>query len=158
MIIDEKGRLFGKVSVVDIFIILVVIGGAVFAVRTFGNKTITESTSRDIVLTFFAEDVYDFVAENISEGDMFQDEINDVNVGRIKKVTLSDGYKYVQNKDNEIVKAYMEGRKYVEVAVDAKGQVNQNGVLIGGRHYEVGSYVTMRLGSSKISGVIASVE
>lgn len=61
-IIDSKGRLFGKLNVIDLLtaIILLVVVGAV-AMRLFGNKAIQSVTQPDIKIR------YEVICEDIPE-------------------------------------------------------------------------------------------
>jgi len=64
--IDEKGRLFGKLNLIDLLVVLVIIAGvAAVGMKMFGNKAVETVTSQKVTLTYevVCEDVPDHVAD-----------------------------------------------------------------------------------------------
>ena len=69
-LIDEKGRLFGKVNLIDLAVILVVIvAAAALAMKFFGNDAVEAVTSPKVSITYevVCEDVPLSVAEYCTE-------------------------------------------------------------------------------------------
>ncbi|NLC69017.1 MAG: DUF4330 family protein [Clostridiaceae bacterium] len=71
MLIDEKGRLFGKINVVDFVVIAVI----VLAVLGVGYKLLSSSTilfkkAEIFEIVFYNEVLINEVADSINEGDM----------------------------------------------------------------------------------------
>lgn len=64
--IDEKGRLFGKVNLIDLLVVLIVIAAvAAVGMKLFGNKAVETVTSQKVTLTYevVCEDVPEHVAD-----------------------------------------------------------------------------------------------
>lgn len=69
-LIDEKGRLFGKVNLIDLAVILViVVAVAALAMKFFGNDVVESVTSPKVTITYqvVCEDVPQSVAEYCTE-------------------------------------------------------------------------------------------
>jgi len=65
-ILDEKGRLFGKLNLIDLVVVLIIIVGvAAVGMKLFGNKAVETVTSQKVTLTYevVCEDVPEHVAE-----------------------------------------------------------------------------------------------
>ena len=65
-LIDEKGRLFGKLNLIDLaVVVIVVVAVAAVAMKVFGNKAVSAVTSQQVKLTYevVAEDVPQHVAD-----------------------------------------------------------------------------------------------
>ena len=65
-IIDEKGRLFGKVNLIDLAVVLIlVVAVAAVGMKLFGNKAVSAATSQQVTLTYevVAQDVPQHVAD-----------------------------------------------------------------------------------------------
>lgn len=65
-VIDEKGRLFGKLNLIDLaVVVIVVVAVAAVAMKVFGNKAVSAVTSQQVKLTYevVAEDVPQHVAD-----------------------------------------------------------------------------------------------
>ena len=59
-IIDEKGRLFGKVNLIDLVVVLIlVVAVAAVGMKLFGNKAVSAATSQQVTLT------YEVVAQDV---------------------------------------------------------------------------------------------
>ena len=78
-LIDEKGRLFGKINLIDLMVILLLLGA--IPIFYFGYKIYTEEVKVEQQAEFFVEEVYcKFVgltskdAESITVGDKEMDE------------------------------------------------------------------------------------
>ena len=68
--IDEKGRLFGKLNLIDLLVVLVIIAGvAAVGMKFFGNDAVEAVTSQKVTLTYevVCEDVPENVAKYCSE-------------------------------------------------------------------------------------------
>lgn len=65
-LIDEKGRLFGKLNLIDLaVVVIVVVAVAAVAMKVFGNKAVSAVTSQQVTLTYevVAQDVPQHVAD-----------------------------------------------------------------------------------------------
>lgn len=65
-IIDEKGRLFGKVNLIDLAVVLIlVVAVAAVGMKLFGNQAVSAVTSQQVTLTYevVAQDVPQHVAD-----------------------------------------------------------------------------------------------
>ena len=65
-VIDEKGRLFGKLNLIDLaVVVIVVVAVAAVAMKVFGNQAVSAVTSQQVKLTYevVAEDVPQHVAD-----------------------------------------------------------------------------------------------
>ena len=65
-VIDEKGRLFGKLNLIDLaVVVIVVVAVASVAMKVFGNQAVSAVTSQQVKLTYevVAEDVPQHVAD-----------------------------------------------------------------------------------------------
>jgi len=75
--IDDKGKLFGKISIIDILVVCLILGGIAGAYYKFGrSNTISPFVKPDrIEMTFFTEDVVEFVGAGIKAGDLVKDRV-----------------------------------------------------------------------------------
>lgn len=69
-IIDEKGKLFGLINIVDLIIILVLIFAIVFGAKRYFTKPDESQMMKKANLTFEVQDVRDMTVSMIHEGDM----------------------------------------------------------------------------------------
>lgn len=139
-LIDEKGRLFGKVSLIDIFVLLfaLVMAFAVY-LRFFSNETTSLRADSDtFTYTVKVEGVRQWTVDGFHEGDKMWDSDHDTYIGTITSVrsepstgeyTLVDGTSKIATR----------GDRYdVYLTVEAEGLIS-NGRYYASRTYEVGA-------------------
>ena len=148
-IIDRNGRLFGKISVIDVLVIGVVLVMAA-ALYFKSNQTHTGGTISEQVITFQvrAQGVDDFVADDILVGDSLYDknynsgsqglgEITEVVVERTPGTKLAD-------KLTDGTAALLEADNTVDLLITVKGR----GLITDGR-YSINRVYDLGINSSR---------
>ena len=153
MIIDSKGKLFGKVSVVDIVIVLIV----VLAVAFVGYKYTRSGTSNalfnkteDVQITFYAELVNDFTAAAIQNGDPVLDYIQSTVIGHVSDVKTGKSILFGVDAKGQQVTTTREGYSSITITVDGKGILGSNGLTILGNTYDIGQTLTIKAGKTQM--------
>lgn len=92
MIIDKKGKLFGKLSIIDLLIVVVVIGAiAGFAYKITKSNAVTPFTKTDqLEMILSTDDVESFVLGSIHEGDIVKDRVSNVVLGTLQSIEYGD--------------------------------------------------------------------
>lgn len=138
--IDEKGRLFGKLNLFDLLVILLVVAGLIGMSTRLVTKTATEKQYRSGVSQIEVLNVPEYVADSFKVGDvLYEKEIELGTVTAVEKVPytsvelLNDGtYQEVEHALNFTVKMTVEtDRMLVE---DTGINVNTQEWLSGTRH------------------------
>ena len=75
-LMDKNGRLFGKISVIDVVVVLVVLvmAAALYVKNTSLSHTSTRVTNTPITYQVTAYNVRQYVADAIQEGDLLYDQ------------------------------------------------------------------------------------
>ena len=101
--IDEKGRLFGKVNIVDLIIVIIVLAAAVFiGMRLFGPESEIANT-QNVRITMFCEETPDFVADQLEAGSEAWDAENQVTLGTLVDWTLGDSKSAVTGMSLDVI-------------------------------------------------------
>ncbi len=149
MIIDNKGKLFGKISVIDIVIVLVVVLAVAFVGYKFvksGTTNTVFNKAQDVKITFYVEETNDFAAASINVGDNVVDFIQSTTVGHVTKVEKAPSVAFSPSADGRLVKATKEGYASVKVTVEGKGILGSNGLTISGNDYLIGQNYNIKVG------------
>ncbi|MBQ3181590.1 MAG: DUF4330 domain-containing protein [Clostridia bacterium] len=139
MIIDKKGKLFGKISIIDICVILVIIVGilgAYFTVSTLNsgklsdNSKLALNSSSPLVsatVTFEVKGVRAMTKDALCEGDEVYETEDNKFIGTISKVTSKPAEsEYIAN-DGTFYKAVIPEKYDVQIFVDVSGKNTQTG-------------------------------
>lgn len=139
MIIDKKGKLFGKVSIIDICVILIIIVGILGAYITFStlnsgklndnSKLALNSTSPTIsaTVTFEVKGVRSMTKDGIRVGDEVYDTKDNKFIGTISKVTSKPAQKEYTGNDGKFYKAVIPEKYDIEIYVDVTGKNTNTG-------------------------------
>lgn len=121
MIIDKKGKLFGKVSIIDVLIIVVIIGAiGGFAYKVTKSNTITPFTKTDnIEIILSVDDVDSFVSKSINVGDIVKDRVNNVVLGTLESVDFGDAR--IQGIDDKGQITVSSRPDHISVKIKVKG-------------------------------------
>ncbi|MEF9971822.1 MAG: DUF4330 domain-containing protein, partial [Oscillospiraceae bacterium] len=66
--IDKNGKLFGKINLIDLIIVLIVLALVAFVALKFVGGRNNTDTLTPISMSFYADEIPDFVAANLKEG------------------------------------------------------------------------------------------
>jgi len=156
MILDSKGKLFGKISIVDVLIVLVVIG----AIAGVGYK-LTKSdigvgnalAKQDkIEISFYADEAPEFAAKAVTKGDLAKDFERNVIFGNVTDVVVGDSVSWASNDKGEIVTSSKKGFSSIKVTVEGDGIFrdgkSSSGVTFGSADFYVGRTTILLVGNS----------
>lgn len=146
-IIDKNGRLFGKVNLIDLLVVLLlIVAVAAVAMKTFGNKAVSAVTSPDVSIT------YQVVCEDVPQA------VADYCEANVGEQLLSSG---------KLLDAYITG---CTAETDEEGHVNLYFTIEGtssysGHTYSMGSQEVrvgmehlVKTSSIECDGIICSLE
>lgn len=147
-----------KFNIVDIIVILIIIAAVALVGMKFSSKDMVSTGSVQYRISFFCEDVPDFAAEIIQEGDSVTDEDKNSALGTIEKVTLGPARTYAATSDGQLKIAPKEGYNSVEVSAIVDAQEFQHGIMVNAAKYGVGHSLTLRMGKAKVYGRVSGLE
>ena len=163
MIIDNNGRLFGKVSIIDLLIIILVFAAVFFLAARYlssGDITIGAGSSlEELEIKFYSEEVNDFVVDAIKIGDSTKEFAQYANFGTVIRVERDDSITWVGDFDGLILPSSKEGHySSVTVTTRVKGRISDVGFELDGTNYFVGKTVIIQIGVAGFQGRISGVE
>lgn len=159
MLLDRQGRLFGKVNIIDLLIVLVVILAVVFfAVKHFDGD-VSVSTGEAVRMEFYAEEVPDYSANAVKIGDPLTDDTGNIHLGVVTDVTVAPAVSYATDDQGNVVVSEKPGYSSIRITGEGNGRIYEHGVIISGSKYGIGHSFTLRAGMGKfwlrVSGISA---
>jgi len=156
--IDKNGKLFGKVSVVDLFVLVAAVAAAVFIGGRMGVKSIVTPQNAEIVsVSFQTEQAADCVVDYLPHGARVMDEAKGVDLGRIIRVDIGEGYDYNPDENGRLVKSSKYGYSCVEITSEVRGVMDERGLWVDGNRYIVGHSMSVVAGDAilfmRVSGI-----
>lgn len=149
MIIDEKGRLFGKFNILDIVVvlaILVVIAGVGYKFLKSNTPTPFRQADR-IETSFFVEEVPDYAAAAIKAGDTVTDRVTGSAFGKVVSVDVQPSVSYAPDQEGHFVRTSKETYRSVRIVVQGEGIWSEKGVTFGNIDYYINKQQEYRFGN-----------
>ena len=163
-IIDRNGRLFGKVSLIDLLVVLVVLILAVALYVKTNHRTITSTSTQNIPITYTVKvtGIRNYLANAIQEGDVVYDldtEDTGGSLGEITKVERLAAERLVEFEDGVIMeKVPIEDSANLILTIKASGIMDGNKFLIN-RIYPLGINANRNLCTTyaQFTGVVTDI-
>lgn len=156
MLIDSKGKLFGKISIVDILIIVVIL----LAIAGVGYKFTRSSLLKqdNLEVEFYVEETPDYAAQAINTGDVIKDITKGSVLGTVTGKTVAPSISFAANSQGQYVASSKQGYDSVKVTATASGKYSQNSVTFDSAEYFIGQSYQLRMGNSAVYGRISSIK
>lgn len=130
-LIDEKGKLFGLINVVDLIVLLLVIVVAAGAYSRFTPETSSagQGELQEIEVKVMLPEVMEFAANSFSVGDELINANNSAYFGQIKDIVIQPISQKVIDEEGQVVLDKSNQRYNATLTVAVQGQVSPTGVV-----------------------------
>ncbi|MEG0875929.1 MAG: DUF4330 domain-containing protein [Oscillospiraceae bacterium] len=156
--IDKNGKLFGKINLIDLIIVLIVLALVAFVALKFVGGRNNTDTLTPISMSFYADEIPDFVAANLKEGASVMDSTEDVTLGTVQSFEVGAPLGYETDTDGEIKSVQRKGYNSVTLTITGQAELSEHGATIGGVLYGVGHTLTIYAGQAKLYIKISAIE
>ena len=150
--IDKNGKLFGKINIIDLLIILVLIAALVF----IGLKVLApdsssgETQSSKVQIGFYAAQVEQGFENVFYEGAPLYEDLTNVSLGELTDWNIETEYQYQVNSEGENVMVEHTNNHFVKLTAEVNGTMASDGLHIGSSLYCVGAHYTIHVGTGKL--------
>jgi len=159
MIIKE-GKLFGKINVIDLAVVIVILlAAAGFALRTMGKSPVRPlaAGTEDIQIEFYQEEAPEFAARAVKIGSPAREARQNADFGRVADIKIDKSVSWVDSDKGAYVKSTKPGYCSVRITMDAKGSFGATGVTIDNSVYYVGNTINLYAGNAVFYGWISDI-
>jgi hypothetical protein len=158
MLIDKKGKLFGKISIVDFVIVLVILAVIAGVYYKFGRGLFADNEkAENMIISLYWEEVPDYVVNSIKVGDIVIEDIQKAEFGHVKDVKVDKSVSWAQTDKGEYVKSTKEGYSSINISVEGKGELSGQGYNIGSYTFYIGKNYVVRIANSMINVRISDI-
>lgn len=162
-LIDEKGRLFGKLNIIDLLIVLIVVGGLVGVgwkmglVKNLGNQTV--SVKKPIV-RIWVKKVSNYTADAIvaSKGDNLSDIKTNETIGKIIDVDVKPSRETAADSTGKWVLSEVPEQKDVFITMEATSSLVNGNVKLSSKDAKVGAELIIKGTKFQATSYVIGVE
>jgi len=143
----SNGKLFGKISVIDVILIAAIIILAIGFIFTRTSDRIQQvigaNTPLEVVIQ--GEGVRQFIVDAIAEGDIMFRYHDRQPLGTVTRVDISPAMEYFHKPDGTVILAEMEERFTIQIVLASVGSIrDQIGYFVNGNdHIAPGSEIAL---------------
>lgn len=124
----KDGKVFGKINILDFFVLLVIVLlviGAILKFGKFNNKT-DESSTQTIEYKIEVKSIREFTINALASGDTVYDYQTGVNIGKITNVEKKPAETYDVAENGEIMKVYNPYRYDIVITIETPGDASKD--------------------------------
>ncbi|MDO5331253.1 MAG: DUF4330 family protein [Bacillota bacterium] len=156
--LDEKGRLFGKINIVDLLIVVVIIAAVAFV----GIKYVLPKDAGptdEIEIQVYIDNTYRFVADQLVEGASVYDGTDKVNMGVCTGWEVHPYYEAVALADSaNPPMREVEEKCTLDLTLNVMGSMGEHGATIDGYLLGNGHTMILYVGDCKVFGAVRSIK
>lgn len=163
--IDKNGKLFGKINIIDLLIILIIIAALVFAVLkatgSIGVETIFNGNqiTQKVRITFYGSYVNDFLPDCLTIGDPVKQYETLLDLGTLTSFSSEPAYDNAFNdQTGEVVKVPKVNYCFLTFTCEAEGELSSTGFKVEDTVFVVGGNYYINIGPSRTACQIKSFE
>ena len=159
MIIDDKGRLFGKISIIDLFAaaVLIMVVLVVYVGLGLGSRPVVTGASQPVQITFFVPALQDFTVNAIEMGARVENDTDGTFMGRVTNIEIGESISFMPDINGREVSSPMEGHSSVTLTSVVDGQLVDGMLLLEGNLYGSGTTIIIWVGKAKMMLQISDI-
>lgn len=156
--IDEKGRLFGKINIIDLAVVVILLAVILGSLYKFGLFSQHTSDVQKVEVTLLLREVSEVTVESLHEGDLLTESTENLPLGIITKKEVHKALKEVPTPDGQLVLAESPNKYDVTLTVEGNLQVVGDQVFIGRRDIKIGRMLNIKTARSLCVPVVIGFE
>lgn len=152
-IIDDKGKVFGIINIIDLLVILLIAGVVGrYAMKSQINPPGVQT--KNIQITLLVKDVREATSGVIKEGDIVRETKTNLVLGKVTKVEVKPADTLVNTADGRVVNYPNPILKDVYVTLVGTGTAGENAVVVGNSEVRIGTQLSVK---TNIYAVVTTV-
>lgn len=157
---DKNGRIAGKISIIDLAVIILIIVAAIgFCIRFMSSTTTAVTSNETFRYVVKINSVREFTVDALKKGGITTDKKSEMTLGEIKDVQVGEAKMQSTTADGHIQWSNLPERYTCMVTIEADGRESEDGYILDDTtELSVGRTVDIVTKYVKTTGEIISVE
>lgn len=160
-LVNEKGRLFGLINIVDLLVLIFIVAicWVAFTKTSIMKKVNVLENKKQYEAQFFVKGVMPLMAEQLKVGDTLLEDSTNTVIGQITDVQITTAKSDVETADGRVVTAENKARNDVVVTTEGLGQFDpQRGLTFANKDWQAGGAIVIKTSKVKFGCNILKVE
>lgn len=150
MVMDQKGKLFGKISIIDLLIlafVIVAVAATAYKFHFSAHKDVNTANGQ-IVYTLKVQGVRDFTANQLAVGDAVYDKESNKEIGEITQIRKEDAEEFVNMADGTFVMQNIPNKYDLYLTIESDARITDEGYFANGTK-QIGAYSNLNVYTQK---------
>ncbi len=154
----KDGKLFGKINLIDLLIVLIILAAIAFVALKIVDKGNDNAQLSQVHISFYADEVPDYVADALENGTSVLDSVENVTIGTVESFEVGAPIGFETDTKGVVQSVVREGYNSVSLSALATGELTEHGITIDGVLYGVGHTLTIYAGKAKMYLKVSGIE
>ncbi|MDD4570857.1 MAG: DUF4330 domain-containing protein [Tepidanaerobacteraceae bacterium] len=154
--IDNKGRFFGLINIIDLLIIILVVA----VIGRFTLKTQQKSAgavTKNIEVVLHVKEVRDATADVIEVGDIVKETKTNAVLGEITNLDVKPSDTIVETADGRVVTYPNPVYKDIYITLIGSGSAGENAIVLGSNEIRVGTALQLKTNMYSVTTTVMSI-
>ena len=157
--LDEKGRLFGKINIIDLTVILVLlVVMAAGGFKLFYVNPEYQPVLKDVKMDLLVQGVRQPTVSAIQVGDRVNEKNSGGYFGTVTDIEVTPAQEFVPTQQGTLVRAELPGRYDIKLTVESQAEITREYVRISGQQIRIGYSPTIRTRIYEVETVVFALE
>ncbi|HHY16559.1 MAG TPA: DUF4330 domain-containing protein [Firmicutes bacterium] len=159
--LDEKGRIFGRVSIIDFAVIIVLVAGAVwFGYSMFARNLKTDVAARqqDTEIVVVTTGIRSTTGEAIAKGGKIFEFKTGACIGEITDVKVEPTHVWLVEGDGKWVMTESKDRVDAFVTIHGTARIGENVITMNGVEIRVGGSLSLKTKFAAFQGYVMTMD
>lgn len=157
-IINEKGKLFGVINIIDLCVLLVVVLIVIGGFKLFGNRWTKVQPNGEVTIQLEVSNIRQATIDGLKIGDVLNYYDDNIEFGEIEEKSIEPFVDNIQTEDNKLVAAEVPNKYVVTLKVKCKAYISDDVIVINGQHTRIGNQFSLKNRSISVQGIVLKVD
>lgn len=161
-IIDDKGRIFGLVNYIDLFLVLAVIFvlGRFVLVDREGNfpDKINSDSSKEIEILYYVKGVKDVSINGVKIGDVFKDVTTKNVIGEVTKIDIQPSTVMTTDEKGNVIYSEIPDRFDMYLTIKGIGQITDDEIKVANEEIKIGKTSQIQSRMNRLEAIIYGID
>lgn len=159
---DQRGKLFGVINILDLFLIVVLLGALLFAGIKFTQgdqiNNIGQANKQVITYVLYNSNSHPFVLEKMNIGDTLRVVDTNVALGKIIEMDIDQAKHLVTTADGTMLLSPVPGKERIYITLEAEVNIVGDVATLGSMQLLVGNEFTVKGPKYKLPVLISDLD
>jgi len=156
-LIDNKGRVFGLINIIDLLVILLIVA-IVGRFVLMQNKQPTGAVTKNIEVVVHVKEVRDATCNVINEGDIVKETKTNAVLGKITNIKIVPSESVVETSDGRLVVAQNPVYKDMYITIQGTGTASENAIVLGSNEIRVGTSLQLKTNMYSVTSTVLNID